>query len=269
MQARSRRITSSRYRAFRQIGLTLATALYAFWILFPLLFTLASSVMTSQEIGVIPPHWIPQDPTLGNYRDVLIGQSGQGGGQGSTTEGARLVPALANSALIGVVMVVFNLLVGGLAGYAYSRYEFVGRRSGYIFLLATRVVPAIALVTPFFVLFQRTGLLGSPLALMVTYNILTLPLCIWLLKSYFDKLPLEIEEAARVDGASLWQTIIFVVAPLSKPGLAAAGIIIFLESWSEFFFALILTNSLTAPPVLAGYNTMQQFGWPTLAGRAS
>jgi ABC-type glycerol-3-phosphate transport system permease component len=158
-----------------------------------------------------------------------------------------------------------NLIIGGLAGYAYSRYRFRGSRAGYFFLLASRVVPGIAIVVPFFVVFRSIGLINTPWALVLAYNLFTLPLSIWLLKSYFDHLPREVEEAAFVDGAGRLRTIAVIVAPLARPGLVATGLLIFLEAWSEFFYAVVLTNSLTVPPLLASYQSLQTFTWNTLA----
>ena len=134
-----------------------------------------------------------------------------------------------------------------------------------MFLLVSRVVPAIAIITPFFVLFRVTGLINTPFALIFSYLLFTLPLSIWLLKSYFDALSPEIEEAAMVDGASRLRILWIIVAPLAAPGLIATGLLVFLESWSEFFYANVLTNQLTVPPLLASYNSLQTFSWNTLA----
>lgn len=132
-------------------------------------------------------------------------------------------------------------------------------------MIASRVVPAIAIIGPFFVAFRVFDMLDTPWALLISYNIFTLPIAILVLKNYFDQLPREIEEAAKIDGASRMLTLWIIVVPIAKPGLVAAGVLIFLEAWGEFFYALVLTNQLTVPPLLAGFQSVQQFNWNTLA----
>ena len=211
-----------------------------------------------------PPHWIPEHFNLDNYAAVF-GSATDKSGQYTSEQGGRMWSALLNSLLVGILVALSNLLIGGLAGYAYSRYRFRGSRAGYFFLLASRVVPGIAIVVPFFALFRSIGLINSPWALIVAYNLFTLPFSIWLLKSYFDHLPREIEEAAHVDGAGRLRTIFLIVAPIARPGLVATGLLIFLEAWSEFFYGVVLTNNLTVPPLLASYQSLQTFTWNTLA----
>ncbi|MER7282398.1 carbohydrate ABC transporter permease [Dactylosporangium sp. NPDC000244] len=253
------------------LGIYIGFALFLVWILFPLYFTVLSSFMTPSEIGAKPFHWWPHDPTLANYAAIFTGNSapfstGQDGGIVSSTDAvARLMPAIARSLVVVVVVVASNLVIAGAAGYAFSRYEFRGSRLAYLLLLASRVVPAIAIVLPFFVAFRQLGLLNTSLALIISYNAFTLPLAIWLLKTYFDSVPKELEEAAEVDGASRLRCLLVVVTPIARPGLIAAGLLVFLEAWSEFFYSLVLTNALTVPPVVAGLQNLQQFSWTTLA----
>lgn len=250
--------------ASRTVLMYVCFALFAVWILAPIWFTLQSSFQTPGEMTARPPNWIPRNPTLDNYRAVF-GSATDLSGTHTSDQGGRMVGALFNSAMIGILVAFSNLVIGGLAGYAYSRYRFRGSRAGYFFLLASRVVPGIAIVVPFYAVFRQVGLINTPLALIIAYNLFTLPLSIWLLKSYFDHLPREIEEAAFVDGAGRMRTIIVIVAPLARPGLVATGLLIFLEAWSEFFYAVVLTNSLTVPPLLASYQSLQTFTWNTLA----
>lgn len=246
-------------------------ALFAVWVIFPLYFTITSSFMAPGEVGAIPYHWIPEEPTVANYSAILRGDTtpfsddASGGVVSSTDAVARLIPAMGRSVFVGLMIVISNLVVGGAAAYAFSRYPFRGANLAYVSLLASRVVPAIAIVTPFFIFFRQAGLLDTSLSLIISYNVFTLPLAIWLLKSYFDSVPRELEEAAMLDGASRLRSLFTVVLPLARPGLIAAGLLVFLEAWSEFFYALVLTNGLTAPPVVASLQNLQQFSWTTLA----
>jgi multiple sugar transport system permease protein len=258
-------------RLRRRIPLWIGLGLFGMWVLFPLYFTLTSSFMKPGEVGAMPYHWVPQDPTVANYSAILRGDSTPFSDAtnsdvvSSTDAVARLIPAMGHSLLIGVILVATSLIVGGSAAYAFSRYPFPGAKLAYLGLLASRVVPAIAIVSPFFVFFRQAGLLDTPLALIISYNVFTLPLAIWLLKSYFDSVPRELEEAAMLDGASRLRSLLTIVVPLARPGLIAAGLLVFLEAWSEFFYSLVLTDEMTVPPVVAGLQNLQQFSWTTLA----
>ena len=238
--------------------------LFGIWVLAPLWFTVHSSFSNPSEMSIRPPNWIPAKPTLGNYISVFTSATDKSG-QYTSQQAGRMWRAISNSLIVGLLVAFSNILIGGFAGYAYSRYRFRGSKAGYLFLLATRVVPGIAIIVPFFAVFREVGLIDTPWALIISYNLFTLPFSVWLLKSYFDRLPREIEEAAYVDGASRLRTIFVIVAPLARPGLVATLLLIFLESWSEFFYAMVLTNSLTVPPLLASYQSLQTFTWNVLA----
>lgn len=238
--------------------------LFGIWVLAPLWFTVHSSFSNPSEMSIRPPNWIPAKPTLGNYISVFTSATDKSG-QYTSQQAGRMWRAMSNSLIVGLLVAFSNILIGGFAGYAYSRYRFRGSKAGYLFLLATRVVPGIAIIVPFFAVFREVGLIDTPWALIISYNLFTLPFSVWLLKSYFDRLPREIEEAAYVDGASRLRTIFVIVAPLARPGLVATLLLIFLESWSEFFYAMVLTNSLTVPPLLASYQSLQTFTWNVLA----
>ncbi|HEY9468773.1 MAG TPA: carbohydrate ABC transporter permease [Propionibacteriaceae bacterium] len=245
-------------------------AVFLVWILFPLYFTLLSSVMTPSEIGSVPFHWLPERPTLINYIAIFTGNStpfgaGSQGIVSSTDAVERILPALGRSLVVGAVVALANVVIGGFAGYAFSRFPFRGASIGYFLLIASRVVPGLAIILPFFIVFRQIGLLNTTSGLMIAYIAFTVPISVWVLKTYFDTVPVEIEEAAMIDGASRLRSLAVIVAPLAKPGLIAAGLLAFLEAWSEFFYALVLTDSLTAPPVVASLQSLQQFSWTTLA----
>ena len=236
-----------------------------FWIGFPVYYMLITSFMDPPELGAKPPHWIPHEPTLENYREVIIGETGQRGSYGSTTEFSRMMPALLNSTFVSVAVVLFNLVIGGMAAYAFSRFDFRLSRVAYIGVLMTRVLPALSLIVPLFIILRKLRLINTLWALIVTYTIFILPLTIWILREYFDTLARDIEEMALIDGATRWQAFRMVVAPLAIPGLIAVGVMAFMEAWSEFFFALTLTNSLTYPPLLMSFRNLAQVNWNALA----
>ncbi|WDR04742.1 carbohydrate ABC transporter permease [Devosia rhodophyticola] len=248
----------------QSVALYAGVAVFVLWILLPVWYLVISSLITPQQLGSRSFSFFPTSITFDNYLSVLTGSTG-GAGIGSTDIGSRLLPAIGQSFLVSSILVVLNLIVAGAAAYALSRYPFPGSRRFELAVIATRVVPAIAIIGPFFVAFRVIGVLNSPWALVISYNVFTLPLAIMIMKNYFDQLPREVEEAAKIDGAGRLQTLLIIILPIARPGLVAAGVLIFLEAWSEFFYSLVLTNQLTVPSLLAGFQSVQQFNWNALA----
>ena len=236
-----------------------------FWVGFPVYYMLITSFMNAPELGAKPPHWFPPEPTLVNYLEVLIGETGEVGAYGSTTEFSRMMPALLNSTFVSVAVVFSNLIIGGMAAYAFSRFNFRLARITYVGILMTRVLPALSLIVPLFIILRKLRLINTLWALILTYTIFILPLTIWILREYFDTLARDIEEMALIDGATRWQAFRMVLAPLAVPGIIAVGVMSFMEAWSEFFFALTLTNSLTYPPLLMSFRNLHQVNWNALA----
>jgi len=251
-------------RVLGRVAIYVGLAVFAVWILFPLWFLVSSAFATPSALAAKPWTPIPTEVTTDHFRAVIFGGATYGG-YGVSNAGSRLPAAMGYSFLVGAVVVVISLVFGGLASYGLSRFKFRGSTLTFRIIVVSRIIPAIAIVAPFFVVFRKTGLLGTPWALIISYLAFTLPLAILMLKSYFDTIPSSIEEAAAVDGASTATIILRIVAPVALPGLIATGILVFLEAWSEFFFAVILVGDLTTPPVLAGFQVLNQFNWNTLA----
>jgi ABC-type glycerol-3-phosphate transport system permease component len=259
-------LSNSRLR--RGIGRALlygAVILFVLWIIVPFWFTFVSSISTTKALSAQPWTPVPGDLTISSYKSVLLGETENVSGYGSSRAGARLVPALGRSFIVSLTLVLVNLLLGVLASYGLARFRFRGHKLAFRVIVLSRVVPAIAVVAPLFVVLRTLDLLNTVWALIITYNFFTLPLTILLLRNYFARLPTEVEEAAWVDGAGYLETLRRVALPLAVPAIAATGTLVFLEAWSEFFFALVFTNQLTVPPLLAGFQTLEQFSWPNLA----
>lgn len=247
------------------------------WILLPIWFTVTSSFTLPAQIGERPARYFPQSPSLDNYRIVFgIPPSSQGDcvpgvdiqacpSAESNNSVRKLTSAIGNSLFVSAVLVFLNLVLATFAAYGISRFPFRG--SNFIFLatIVSRIVPGIVLIAPIFITLKALGLLNTPWALIIAYNAFTLPIAIILLTNYFDQIPKDIEEAAAVDGASRMQILRIILVPLIVPGLIATGVLVFLEAWSEFFFALVLTDALTVSPLLAGFLGLQTFSWTLLS----
>ncbi|GAC1340356.1 MAG: carbohydrate ABC transporter permease [Acetobacteraceae bacterium] len=254
-------------RLLRGGWLALASILLLAYALGPVCWLLSSSLQSEREIVSVPPHWIPDAPTLRNFEAIVATGLGQplptagadpasGGFIPSTA--ANLLPAMVNSLIVAVTIVILNLLVAVPAAYAMAKVRFRGRQAALYGILATRVVPDIALVVPFFLVIRRLGLLDTLLSLIVTYLAVTVPFSVFILTSFFEQLPDDLDKAARVDGCSRVQVLLRVFLPLARPALVAVGLFAFLASWNEFLLALMFTQtaaSQTLPIIVASFTS--------------
>jgi multiple sugar transport system permease protein len=258
-----------RARRGRTAAIALGSLLLAVWSLAPVLWLVSSSFQSETEITSIPPHWIPHEPTLKNFEAIFFAEKTEvtyetrsqrdpasGGFIPSTAQ--FLLPALGNSLIVGVGVVLLNLLVSVPAAYAIARIHFWGRQSALYFMLTTRVIPDIALVVPFFLFIQKLGLMDHLGSLVITYLAITVPFSVFILVSYFESIPEELDKAARVDGCSRLQTLLHVTLPLAMPAIIASMLFTFLTSWNEFLLALMFTQtpaSQTVPIIVASFTS--------------
>ena len=253
----------------RSVALWAASAVLLVYVLAPVAWLLSSSFQSEREIVSRPPHWIAQKPTLASFAAIFsagersvtyetrrAADPASGGYIPSTA--SSLVPALGNSLIVACAVVMLNLLVGVPAAYAIAKIRFRGRQASLYAILATRVIPDIALVVPFFLLIRNLGLLDSLWSLIITYLAVTVPFSVFILVSYFESLPDELDKAARVDGCSRAQTLTRVYLPLALPSIVAVMLFAFLASWNEFLLALMFTQtpkSQTLPIIVASFTS--------------
>lgn len=251
----------------RRLFLFCASALFLVYVLAPVAWLASSSLQGEAEITSRPPHWIPHPATLENFaaifqaRDKKVtyetrrqGDPATGGYIPSTAR--QLLPSMRNSLVVALSVVALNLLVAVPAAYAMAKIRFIGRATSIYFMLTTRVIPDIALVVPFFLFIRAFGLLDHLGSLVLTYLAITVPFSVFILVSYFESLPDELDKAARVDGCSRLQTLARVYVPLALPALVAVVLFTFLTSWNEFLLALMFTQtpaSQTMPIVVASF----------------
>ncbi len=205
-------------------------SILAFLYLVPVIVLIMTSFKTQIQIMSQAPSWIFM-PTLANYQRVLMEQG--------------CFRYLINSLIVGSVATFFTLLIGGFASYALVRFKFFGRSVISFSTLLLRMIPPAVLVVPIYVLWTFFRLADTRLGLIIVYVGLNLPFTIWVLISFISDIPIELEEAAVVDGCGPWKIFFQVILPLIKPGLAAAAIFTFRIAWNEFLLALVLTNRVT------------------------
>ena len=232
--------------------------------MFPLFWMLMTSFKSYGDILVSPPRWV-FEPTLNNYVDAF--------------QKADFAHYILNTLTVAALSTAIVIPTSALASYGFARYN-VGGGNLMFFILTTRMMPPIAVVLPFFMIFKTLGAtdIGSTLGLgldqlgtlVVCYTIFNLPFAIWLMHSFFQDIPTEIEDSARLDGYSRWQVLRKVVLPLAAPGIAVTTIFCILFSWNEFFFASILTrsNAKTITMGVGDFWTQQGVLWGPLSAAA-
>jgi multiple sugar transport system permease protein len=203
-------------------------AVYLFITLAPLMWVLSTSFKPNQEAISFPPKFLPDNPTLENYLFVLTDP--------------KLVLSLANSLLVSLASTALSVTVSALGGYAFARYEFKGKNLMMSIILGLFMIPVVINIIPLYIMLANVGLLNSLLALVLTFQILIIPLNIFLLKNYFESLPKELEEAALIDGCSRLGALVRVTIPMSLPGFLIAAILSFRFSWNEFVLPVVLSN---------------------------
>ena len=178
--------------------------------------------------------------------------------------------SMLHSIVIAVITSCISMLVSSMAAYAFARYRFRGKNLALSGILLLYMFPSVLYLTPLFVLFNNLKLIGSPLALVVSYCTFTIPFSIWLLTAYMKSIPLELEEAGKIDGASIPKLLYYVVMPLLKPGLIATGTYVFINSWNEYLFAVMFTTSdnRTLPVSLASLVGEYDLRWDIISAGA-
>jgi multiple sugar transport system permease protein len=240
----SRRQTADRRHRQRLVAHVLAIALL-FLLTAPFLWLLLMSLKTDADIFAMPPRLVFR-PTAAHYLAVW---------------NSEFPRALWNSTVVSVATTLLALVLGVPGAFALSRAE--ARASGPVsfWILATRMAPPIAFTLPYFLAYRHLGLLDTRTGLVVIYLTFNLSLVIWMMRSFFGATPRSLDEAAWIDGASVWQAFLRINLPLAAPGLAATAILCFLFSWNDFFFALILTRIEATTAPVAVVNFLQYEGW--------
>ena len=221
--------------------------------LFPILWLILTSFKVPRDIFAIPPKLI-FEPTLANYvynfQQNLFGLY------------------LFNSVFISITAMLISLVVGSLGAYGFLRFRFRGGGLLFFPVLATRMVPQVALIVPLFIMLNAVGITNTRLGLILVYGALNVPLVMWIMNGFLQDLPWELEDAARIDGASYLGALFRVILPLASPGLAAVAVFTFIANWNEFLMALVLTSTQTPrtlPLALALLNTEYGVRWDYLS----
>ncbi|MEW5814751.1 MAG: carbohydrate ABC transporter permease, partial [Spirochaetota bacterium] len=231
-----------------RIFLSILILLIIFWSLAPLLWILISSISTRAELYSVPPHWIPQKPTLEAYKKVLItGEGFRGGGGISAAEIIR--KGILNSIIVSIATTVLVMIVAPLLGYAFSRLTFKGRNPLFYVIIGIIALPSWPVLIGLFSEFSTLGLLDTKTGLILLSFTFRMPFETWFMKGYFESVPKDIEDAARIDGCTHIQTLYRISIHIVRPGLIAVSIVSFLFTWNMFAAPLVLTYTLRSKPL--------------------
>lgn len=232
------------------VAIYIGVALLVLVSVFPFLWMALSSIKSLRELYTVPPVWLPEMPTLEHYKTVLF-QS-------------NIPRYFLNSTIISVGSTAVALLLAIFASYGFARFRFRGKAASQAFILLGQLIPTAAIIVPLFIILRVLGLVNTYLGLILVYTIITLPLSVWMLTSYFRAIPVELEEAAIIDGASRLGILFRITLPLSLPGIVAITIYAFVTTWNEFIFALVLAQDYrvkTLPIGIAEFSTEFNVDW--------
>ena len=237
----------------RQVTLYVVSGLLVSVWAFPVLWAFLTSFKTERDVLAYPPMFF-FTPTLSNYKEVLFGTS-------------SILPNLWSSLVVTCSATFLTLCFAIPAAYALARLRYPFRRSSGFYILATQMLPPVGLVIPYYLALQRSGWLDTYSGLVIIYLTFSLPFAIWLLVSYFEDIPYEMEEAALLDRAGRWRALWFIVLPQVGGGIAVTTVFVFLNAWNEFMFAVVLGGNRVRPVTVAMFNfiSVEQTQWAKVA----
>jgi multiple sugar transport system permease protein len=235
---------SRRYRIFIHVAAVLVSLIF----LAPLAWLAIASVSSPVALLQVPLKWIPSHISFGRYEQIFS-SSGE-------NIFANFRAALVNSTIVATATVAISMTVGVFGAYAFARLHFRLSRATLLLFLSTYMVPPIALVIPMYLIMVKLGLLNSRLGLIIVYCSFATPFVLWIMGNYFQTIPRELEDAARIDGCTRIGALFRVILPLARPGLLSTALFAFLIAWDEFLYALVFTStnaSKTIPVAIAEF----------------
>jgi multiple sugar transport system permease protein len=252
-----RRVVRQPFDGWRWAGRLTILFLLVFTVL-PMAWMVLTSIKTQFAALQYPPQWWPTEPTLANYWRLI---------NPADSTGREFLRYFANSFFVSLTTTVLGVVVAVPAAYAFSRFRFPGRQMLFFAVLVRNMFPAVVFLMPLFLLMRWLGLVNTHGSLILTYLTFGLPLSIWLLKGFFDNIPVQLEQAARIDGATRFQAFLLIMTPLATPGIIATSIFSFIGAWNEYVYAytfLSKQDQMTLPVGIQRFFTEFATDWPGL-----
>jgi multiple sugar transport system permease protein len=229
----------------------------------PGLWVVLTAFRPNIEVLARPAVWIPQNPTLDNFARLF--------GLSSAQQGLPVAQYFINSLVISLTSTVVAVVIGMAGGYAFARYRFKGKATLFLGFMLSRTVPGVALSLPLFIIWARLGIIDTSFGLILVYMAINIPFTIWLTDGFFRQIPVDLSEAAQIDGCTPWQAFWKIEFPLARSGLASAAIFAFLTSWNEYALASQLTRttaSKTMPVGLMDFTAQFTVDWTGMSAMA-
>jgi multiple sugar transport system permease protein len=243
-------VKAARLPAGKTIALWGFALIGLFYLLAPPGWMLISSFSPAEELHARPPHWLPHRPTIEHYETLFQTQGANARVLQQNPQVRAFPRSFLNSLIIATASTMICVVFGAISAYSLSRFVKRDRQRWILLgLLATRMIPVVSVLIPIYIVLQRLGALNTLSSLVIVYSGLLLPFVIWILESYYRDFPIDLEEAAAIDGCSPLRTFVSIVLPLSRNGLFAAAAFVFISVWSDFIVGLTLTSSDRAWPI--------------------
>jgi arabinogalactan oligomer / maltooligosaccharide transport system permease protein len=236
--------------------------LAVFATLYPVLWVVKMAFTPSQAFSMSP-NPLPTEFSLSNFEDLLLAQDMEGNW--------LFIRQFINSIVVAVVTTVLGVGFATTAAYSFSRFRFPGREGGMNLLLVTQMFPGVVMAIPLYILLQNLGLLNSLTGMALVYSTTSVPFCVWMLKGYFDTIPVELEEAAIMDGMGRFEIFTKIILPLAKPGIVVTALFSFMTAWNEFILAATFLSDptkFTLPVALQRYVGDYSTEWGRFAAGA-
>jgi multiple sugar transport system permease protein len=249
-----------RRKWWHSVGLYAVILFWSFIVIFPFYWLFTTSLKQPLHVARGPRYipFVDYQPTVQHWQELFSGV------QGDTT-----IRHFNNSLIAATGSTILSVIVGAMAGYGLSRFDYYWKILGWrndniaYWIISQRFLPPALFVVPFLVMYSTLHLIDTHFGLILVYTMINIPFSVWIMRDFFDTLPVDMEESARVDGATRWQTFMKIVLPLSTPGLVSIAVFSFIFSWNEFLFSLMLTNfnAITLPVLIAGQNSTRGIQW--------
>jgi multiple sugar transport system permease protein len=255
----SRTIEKPWQRWLIRLGVFIAMAILCI----PGIWVVMTAFRPNIEVLARPAVWIPQNPTLDNFARLF--------GLSEAQQGLPVAQYFINSLVISITSTIVAVVIGMAGGYAFARYRFRGKATLFLAFMLSRTVPGVALSLPLFIIWARLGIIDTSFGLILVYMAINIPFTIWLTDGFFRQIPVDLSEAAQIDGCTPWQAFWKIEFPLARSGLASAAIFAFLTSWNEYALASQLTRttaSKTMPVGLMDFTAQFTVDWTGMSAMA-
>ena len=245
-----------------------AIGLVLVWTCFPIYWMVLMSFKTPIDVTHYPPKFVFK-PTLANWENVLLGR--QWTGTHYETVKMDVLRYFKNSLIIATGATLLAMILGLPAAYSLARYKFFRKEDFAFTLLSFKFAPALLVVFGLYSVYQKLNLYDTFIGLIIIHQLILLPFVVWMMRSYFAAIPIEVEQAARVDGFNWWGVFTRITLPLIKPALAATSVVAFIYSWNEFLFGYVLAGDVSRPvtPSILGFISYERVLWGQMAAAAT